>query len=114
MPTSLENLKRTATPLAESIPFESLDYDFAKPPSFQKWTGYDDVKSAPVYCYVQWNSNRFYLQYDKCFYSVSYFPLNIGNAMNLTKGKFMAPVQGTYFFSLTEHAQLPTSSSLQG
>ncbi|EFX82287.1 hypothetical protein DAPPUDRAFT_317000 [Daphnia pulex] len=38
---------------------KSVYCDFSKLPNeagFQKWIGYDDVKSAPVYFYVQRNS----------------------------------------------------------
>jgi hypothetical protein len=76
---------------------------------FQKWIGYNDVKSAPVYFYVQRNSPFNTINVPIPF-QVS--RLNIGNAMNLSTGKFTAPVQGTYFFSFTGHATFPTSSSL--
>ena len=76
---------------------------------FHKWIGYDDVKSAPVYFYVQRNSPFNTINVPIPF-QVS--RLNIGNAMDLSTGKFTAPVPGTYFFSFTGHAQFPTSSSL--
>ena len=76
---------------------------------FQKWIGYDDIKSAPVYFYVQRNS-LFNTANVSIPFQVS--KLNIGNAMDLSTGKFTALVPGTYFFSFTGHAQFPTSSSL--
>jgi hypothetical protein len=76
---------------------------------FQKWIGYDDVKSAPVYFYVQRNSPFNTINVPISF-QVS--RLNIGNAMDLSTGKFTAPVPGTYFFSFTGHAGFSASSSL--
>jgi hypothetical protein len=76
---------------------------------FQKWIGYNDVKSAPVYFYVQRNS-AFNTTNVSIPFQIS--KLNIGNAMDLSTGTFTAPVPGTYFFSFTGHAQFPTSSSL--
>jgi hypothetical protein len=75
---------------------------------FQKWIGYDDVKSAPAYFYVQRNSEFSTINVPIPF-QIS--RLNIGNAMDLSTGKFTAPAKGTYFFSFTGHAGFPTSSS---
>jgi hypothetical protein len=76
---------------------------------FQKWIGYDDIKSAPVYFYVQRNSPFNTINVPIPF-QVS--RLNIGNAMDLSTGKFTAPVQGTFFFSFTGHVQFSAWSSL--
>ncbi len=60
--------------------------------------GYVDVKSVPVYFYVQRNSNfnliRAPIPYDFAL-------VNEGNAMDLTSGVFTAPRPGIYFFSFT-------------
>jgi hypothetical protein len=76
---------------------------------FQKWIGYDDVKSVPTY---------FSVQRDTSFSSIN-TPItfqvertNTGGAMNLATGKFTAPRVGTYFFSYTGIFDFPTSSSL--
>ena len=75
---------------------------------FQTWIGYVDVKSSPVYFYVQRNNH----------YNATGTPipfdverLNVGGAMNLTSGKFTAPRNGIYGFAFTGFAHFPSSSS---
>lgn len=76
---------------------------------FQKWIGFNDVKSTPVYFYVQRNSGFTRLSAPIPF---SRALVNIGNAMNLTSGRFTAPRSGIYFFSFTGLADFPSSSSI--
>ena len=73
---------------------------------FQKWIGYNSVKSSPVYFYVQ-RLNRFNTTRTPIPFEVE--RLNIGKAMNLNTGIFTAPRPGTYFFTTT--ANVVTSSS---
>ncbi|XP_045032878.1 uncharacterized protein LOC116927071 isoform X2 [Daphnia magna] len=60
-----------------------------------KWIGYTDVKTAPVYFSVQrtsrFNKTNVPIPFDLAKSA-------IGNAMNLTSGIFTAPKTGTYFF----------------
>ncbi len=65
---------------------------------FETSLGYVDVKSSPVYFYLQKNTN----------FNTTSVPipfeverLNVGGAMNLGSGIFTAPKSGTYFFSFS-------------
>ena len=76
---------------------------------FQTWIGYVDVKSSPVYFYVQRNAIGFNIigtpiPFDREI-------LNVGGAMNLTSGKFTAPRDGIYSFSFNGLAWFPASST---
>lgn len=76
---------------------------------FQKWIGYADIKSAPVYFYVQRNST-FNATGTPIPFEIAV--VNEGNAMNLTSGVFTAPRSGIYFFSFTGQINFPASSSV--
>ncbi|KZS16721.1 Contactin associated protein 1-like protein [Daphnia magna] len=78
-------------------------------PGFQKWIGYQDVKSMPTYFYVQ-KTKRFSAKNTPIPFERAI--LNIGEAMNLESGKFKAPVAGTYFFSFIGLVQYPITSTL--
>ncbi len=74
----------------------------------QKWIGYADVKSAPVYFYVQRNSD---FNNESTPIKFDLARVNEGNAMNLTSGIFTAPRPGIYFFSFAGLARLSSSSA---
>ena len=76
---------------------------------FQTWIGYVDVKSSPVYFYVQRNSPIFNTIGTPIPFDVE--RLNVGGAMNLTSGKFTAPRDGIYSFSFSGLMYFPPSSS---
>lgn len=78
------------------------------PSGFEKWIGFSQIKSMPVYFYVQRNYSTTTLNSSISFNSAL---VNIGNAMNLKSGIFTAPRPGTYFFSFTGLASFPSSSS---
>ena len=75
---------------------------------FETQIGYVDVKSSPVYFYVQrsatFNVTKTPIPFDT-------ERLNVGGAMNVTSGKFTAPRDGTYAFSFTGDADFLASSS---
>ena len=75
---------------------------------FQTWIGQVDVKSSPVYFYVQRNAD-FNATNTPIPFDVEI--LNVGGAMNLTSGKFTAPRDGVYSFSFNGLAWFPASSS---
>ncbi len=64
----------------------------------QTWIGYTDVKSVPVYFYVQKGTT-----FDLTNTPIPFEQVvnNVGNAMNIETGIFTAPVTGTYFFALS-------------
>lgn len=73
---------------------------------FQRWIGYADVKSAPIY---------FCLTRDTIFSSLNtpipfeWARLNEGNALDLTTGIFTSPRTGNNSFSFTGHIAYPAS-----
>ncbi len=76
---------------------------------FQTWIGYADIKSAPVYFYVQRSDVTFSQSQIPIPFDVEI--LNAGGAFSASSGKFTAPVKGKYFFSLAGIPLLPASSS---
>jgi len=70
--------------------------------------GYNDIKSAPVYFYVQRN-----MVYSTTKTTIPYniAKLNLGNAMNLATGVFTVPTAGRYFFTLSGISQVTLGST---
>ena len=66
------------------------------PAGFQTFIGYADVKSTPVYFYVQTNVHRSTINTAIPFEVTR---TNVGNAMNPSTGIFTAPRPGKYFFT---------------
>lgn len=63
---------------------------------FQTWIGFSEVKSLPVYFYVQRNKD-FSNTDTPILFDIE--RVNVGAAMNITSGIFTAPRTGRYFFS---------------
>ena len=63
---------------------------------FQTFIGYADVKSTPVYFYVQTNVHHSTVNTAIPFEVTR---TNVGNAMNPSTGIFTAPRSGKYFFT---------------
>ena len=70
--------------------------------------GYADVKTSPVYFYVQKNVSHT-VHNSKIPFELT--RLNIGGAMNLSSGTFIAPRNGIYTFHFSSLSRHPTSSS---
>ncbi|XP_046647750.1 uncharacterized protein LOC124337771 [Daphnia pulicaria] len=70
----------------------------------QKWIGFADVKSSPTYFYVS-RSNPFTETNTPITFDVE--QLNVGRAMNLQTGKFVAARAGKYSFSVSGVAYFP-------
>ncbi|KAI9563557.1 hypothetical protein GHT06_011021 [Daphnia sinensis] len=105
MPTSCDDLKligHTKSGLYSVLgrnKVQTVYCDFATlagEPVVQKVIGYQDIKSQPVYFYVQktehYSTRNVPIPYERTI-------INTGGGMDASVGKFTAPVNGTYFFS---------------
>lgn len=118
MPTSCLDLKAAGFylngiyPVVGAQHIELVHCDFSKltfDPSFQKWIGFADVKSAPTYFHVQrFTRDAFKQSNTTVLFNVEH--LNVGGAMDVKTGIFTAPRAGKYFFSITGLAWFPVSS----
>ncbi|KAK4011384.1 hypothetical protein OUZ56_020498 [Daphnia magna] len=106
MPSSCEELWKTGHTLSGLYSVmgvsmvESVYCDFSKLPyesGFQKWIGFVDVKSSPVYFHVRNSANGFNQLFTPIPFGTE--KLNVGGGMNITTGIFTAPRMGKYFFA---------------
>ncbi|XP_046645619.1 uncharacterized protein LOC124336056 isoform X5 [Daphnia pulicaria] len=118
MPTSCEDLQRIGHTLSGfflvkgSMKMETVYCNFYSDGyARQELIGYADVKSTPVYFYVQRKAH-----YETHWFTAMHTPItyeltqmNEGNAMDLPSGKFTAPRPGIYFFSFTALVRFPSS-----
>ncbi|XP_046654383.1 uncharacterized protein LOC124347052 isoform X2 [Daphnia pulicaria] len=80
---------------------ETVYCDFSKMSTdagYETWIGYADVKSSPVYFYVQKNANYAIVNTAIPFELTR---TNVGNAMNASTGVFTTPRPGKYFFTFS-------------
>ena len=89
--------------------YRLVKIEFHQTTGFQKWIGYNDVKSAAAYFYVQRSNAHFNQTKTPIPFDVE--KLNAGGAFNLNSGKFTTPVKGKYFFTASGIPDFPASSS---